>query len=120
MTEFPIKYTKDGEVVVGQGYADETPQRVVPTQTEFPLKAVLRTIVAYLVGLALTALAGVLVGFMPGVEGVLDQLETPLIEAITQAVAIGIAGLITWLMAKPKVNAFLTQLGLGATPSQAL
>ena len=57
---------------------------------------------------------------MPGVEGVLDQLETPLIEAITQAVAIGIAGLITWLMAKPKVNAFLTQLGLGATPSRAV
>ena len=120
MTEFPIKYTKDGGVVVGQGYADEAPQRVVPTQTEFPLKAVLRTIVAYLVGLALTALAGVLVGFMPGVEGVLDQLETPLIEAITQAVAIGITGLITWLMAKPKVNAFLTQLGLGATPSRAV
>ena len=43
-----------------------------------------------------------------------------LIEAITQAVAIGIAGLITWLMAKPKVNAFLTQLGLGATPSRAV
>lgn len=120
MTEFPIKYTKDGGVVVGQGYADEAPQRAVPTQTEFPLKAVLRTIVAYLVGLALTALAGVLVGFMPGVEGVLDQLEAPLIEAITQAVAIGIAGLITWLMAKPKVNAFLTQLGLGATPSRAV
>ena len=115
MTEFPIKYTKDGGVVVGQGYADEAPQRAVPTQTEFPLKAVLRTIVAYLVGLALTALAGV-----PGVEGVLDQLETPLIEAITQAVAIGISGLITWLMAKPKVNAFLTQLGLGATPSRAV
>ena len=109
MTEFPIEYTKDGGVVVGQGYADEAPQRAVPTQTEFPLKAVLRTIVAYLVGLALTALAGVL-----------DQLETPLIEAITQAVAIGIAGLITWLMAKPKVNAFLTQLGLGATPSRAV
>ena len=37
MTEFPIKYTKDGGVVVGQGYADEAPQRAVPAQTEFPL-----------------------------------------------------------------------------------
>ena len=120
MTEFPIEYTKDGGVVVGEGYTEAAEPRVEPTQTEFPLKAVLRTIVAYLVGLALTALAGVLVDFMPGVEGVLDQLETPLIEAITQAVAIGIAGLITWLMAKPKVNAFLTQLGLGATPSRAV
>ena len=116
--------TKDGGVVYGEGYNDEEVVPILqdesPTQTQFPLKAVLRTIVAYLVGLALTALAGVLVGFMPGVEGVLDQLETPLIEAITQAVAIGVAGLITWLMAKPKVNAFLTQLGLGATPSRAV
>ena len=89
------------------------------TQTNSTLHPMLWLAAASVTAVSLAGVAK-LVGFMPGVEGVLDQLETPLIEAITQAVAIGITGLITWLMAKPKVNAFLTQLGLGATPSRAV
>ena len=49
---------------------------------------------------------------MPGVYKVLTHKDVKGRNRIT--------GLITWLMAKPKVNAFLTQLGLGATPSRAV
>lgn len=75
MTEFPIKYTKDGGVVVGQGFADEAPQGSsyadgVPAEGSAPHDRGM-----HLVGLALTALAGASSSTVPGVEGVLDQLE---------------------------------------------
>ena len=90
-------------------------QDEAPTQTQFPLKAVLRTVVAYLVGLGLTWVARQ----VPGVESVLAQLTQPLIEAITNGVAVALAGFITWLMARPKINNLLTKIGIGATPKYA-
>lgn len=120
LEEFQTKMTKDGGVVYGEGYSDEKEvvpilQDESPTQTQFPLKAVLRTIVAYLVGLGLTWVARQ----VPGVESILVQLTQPLIEAITNGVAVALAGFITWLMARPKINEFLTKLGLGAKPKYA-
>lgn len=120
LEEFQTKMTKDGGVVYGEGYNDEEEvvpilQDESPTQTQFPLKAVLRTIVAYLVGLGLTWVARQ----VPGVESILVQLTQPLIEAITNGVAVALAGFITWLMARPKINAILTKLGLGAKPKYA-
>ena len=35
------------------------------------------------------------------------------------AVIIAIGGFVTWLMTKPRINAFLTKLGLGAQPKRA-
>ena len=120
LEEFQTKMTKDGGVVHGEGYNDEEEvvpilQDEAPTQTQFPLKAVLRTIVAYLVGLGLTWVARQ----VPGVESILAQLTQPLIEAITNGVAVALAGFFTWLMARPKINAILTKLGLGAKPKYA-
>ena len=120
LEEFQTKMTKDGGVVYGEGYNDEEEvipllQDEAPTQTQFPLKAVLRTIVAYLVGLGLTWVARQ----VPGVESTLAELTQPLIEAITNGVAVALAGFITWLMARPKVNKFLTKVGIGAKPKYA-
>lgn len=120
LEEFQTKMTKDGGVVYGEGYSDEKEvapiwQDESPTQTQFPLKAVLRTIVAYLVGLGLTWVARQ----VPGVESILVQLTQPLIEAITNGVAVALAGFITWLMARPKINAILTKVGIGAKPKYA-
>ena len=42
-----------------------------------------------------------------------------LVEAITNGVAVALAGFITWLMARPKINAILTQVGIGAKPKYA-
>ena len=105
----------------GYGYNDEEEvvpilQDETPTQTQFPLKAVLRTIVAYLVGLGLTWTARQ----VPGVESSLSQLTQPLIEAITNGVAVALAGLVTWLMARPKINTLLTKIGIGAKPKYAI
>ena len=120
LEEFQTKMTKDGGVVYGEGYNDG--EEVVPvypgeapTQTQFPLKAVLRTIVAYLVGLGLAWTARQ----VPGVESTLAQLTQPLIEAITNGVAVALAGFVTWLMSRPRVNEFLTKIGIGAKPKYA-
>lgn len=120
LEEFQTEMTKDGGVVYGEGYNDKEEvvpilQDESPTQTQFPLKAVLRTIVAYLVGLGLAWVARQ----VPGVESTLAQLTQPLIEAITNGVAVALAGFVTWLMARPKINEFLTKLGLGAKPKYA-
>ena len=120
LEEFQTKMTKDGGVVYGEGYNDEKEvvpilQDEAPTQTQFPLKAVLRTIVAYLVGLSLAWVARQ----APGVESALAQLTQPLIEAITNGVAVALAGFITWLMARPKINSLLTKVGIGAKPKYA-
>lgn len=120
LEEFQTKMTKDGGVVYGEGYNDG--EEVIPvhpgeapTQTQFPLHAVVRTIVAYLVGLGLTWVGRQ----VPGVEHLLAQLSQPIIEAVTQGVAVALAGFVTWLMSRPRINEFLTKLGLGAKPKYA-
>lgn len=120
LEEFQTEMTKDGGVVYGEGYNDG--EEVVPvypgeapTQTQFPLHAVVRTIVAYLVGIALAWVGRQ----VPGVESLLAQLSQPIIEAVTQGVAVALAGFVTWLMSRPRINEFLTKLGLGAKPKYA-
>ena len=49
----------------------------------------------------------------------LDQIRGPLVDALTNAVIIAIGGFVTWLMTKPRINAFLTKLGIGAQPKRA-
>lgn len=120
LEEFQTERTKDGGVVYGEGYNEG--EEVIPvypgeapTQTQFPLHAVVRTIVAYLVGLGLTWVGRQ----VPGVEHLLAQLSQPIIEAVTQGVAVALAGFVTWLMSRPRINEFLTKLGLGAKPKYA-
>lgn len=79
------------------------PTTPMPTQTRHPWRATLRTglaVVAAIASLLPYVLAGVDIGAVPAVGQVL-------------AVATGI----TRAMADPKINALLTSIGLGATPS---
>lgn len=92
LEEFQTEMTQDGGVVYGEGYNDEEEvvpilQDEVPTQLQFPLKAVLRTIVAYLVGLGLAWVARQ----VPSVQSTLAELTQPLVEAITNGVAVALA-----------------------------
>ena len=105
--------------MMGFKYETEETEKVppvipVPTQTKFPAKAVIRTVVAYLVGLVIV----VLVREVPAVESLLHQLEGPMVDALTNATIVALSGFITWLMSRPKINAFLTKLGLGAQPAK--
>ena len=95
----------------------ETPPVVihVPTQSQFPAQAVLRTLIAYVVG----AVFVVIVREIPGIEGMLEQVRGPLVDMLTNAAIIAAGGFVTWLMTKPRINAFLTKLGLGAQPKRA-
>lgn len=106
--------------MIGEGYNEGKEVIPVypaetPTQVQFPLKAVLRTVVAYVVGLGLTWAATQI----PDVAEQLRHLEAPVVEATTNGIAVAIAGFTTWLMTRPKVNAFLVRIGLGAKPKYA-
>ena len=94
----------------------EVPDFNLPTQTQFPLKAVLRTVVAYVLGIACAAL----IKAIPGIEALVMQAAPYLVDSLTQGLAVLIAGFWTWVMARPRVNAFLTWIGLGAAPRRAI
>ena len=87
-----------------------------PTQTQYPWKAVLRTVVAFLLGIATSWL----IVNVPGLEPVLSSSTPALVEGITNGLAAFFTGLWTWIFTRPKVNEFLTQLGLGAKPKYAV
>lgn len=74
------------------------PVKPAPTQTRYPWKATLRTILA---ALPLVPIIAVALG--------VDTL--PWVVA-----AVGFIGGITRVMAIPEINAWLTSVGLGATP----
>jgi len=75
-----------------------TPVTPAPTQTRYPWKATVRTILA---ALPLIPIIAVALG--------VDTL--PWVVA-----AVGLIGGITRVMAIPEVNGWLTSIGLGATP----
>lgn len=83
-----------------------------PTQVLYPIKAVLRTIVAALLGVVVTAL----IATFPGLTDLVNEVVPNLTTLLTELLFIIITGFFTWVMALPAVNAFLTKIGLGATP----
>jgi hypothetical protein len=92
---------------------DQTPSPS-PTQIAYPWKATVRTVIAVVVGvavvapLALDVIQSELVGYLPP--------ETLAWLAWAVGLAVAISGTVTRIMAIPLVNAWLTKLGLGATP----
>jgi hypothetical protein len=78
-----------------------------PTQSAYPWRATLRTALAFVIGVA--PLAPVLWAAATGHDA----------AAATGwgATALAVCAGITRLMAVPQVNAFLTRIGLGATPN---
>ena len=86
----------------------------MPTQTTYPWKAVLRTIVAAVIGLgSVLPIAWVIV------QEELGAILSPEVMArigVGVTVALAVTGAITRVMAIPAVNDWLTRLGLGAEP----
>ncbi|MCX8454601.1 hypothetical protein [Paenarthrobacter ureafaciens] len=83
-------------------HVDET------TQTRYPWRATVRTIIAFVGGLALAA---------PLLYTAVTN-QSPEAATGAGATALLVAGAITRLMANPFVNEWLTRLGLGAEPKQ--
>ena len=81
------------------------PVRLAPSQTRHPWQATLRTVLAVIIGAASVA---------PEVVGVAHISGGTLGVAAGQLVVV--TGAITKIIALPKVNAWLTKLGLGAEP----
>ena len=87
-----------------------------PTQTQYPWKAVLRTVVAFVLGIATSWL----ITMIPALEPVLQASGPALVEGVTNTLSAFFVGLYTWIFSRPAVNEFLTQLGLGAKPKYAV
>lgn len=86
------------------------------TQTQFPFRAVLRTAVAYVLGLLTTWL----ISTLPGVGEVFVDYSEALTDIITNVLAVFFGGLYTWLMSRPRINDKLSVVGLSAQPKRAL
>ena len=87
-----------------------------PTQVLYPLKAVLRTVVQYLLGLATTKLVLIL----PAWEFVWSENSVIIIDWVTNILVALFMALWAWVMSKPVVNGWLTKIGLGAQPKRAV
>lgn len=118
--EFTGLHTTDGGYVVGDYTAPEEPQMDEtynpPTQTEYPWKAVLRTVVAFVLGIATSWV----ITTNPALEPVLQAAGPALVEGVTNAISAFFVGLYTWIFSRPAVNEFLTKFGLGAKPKYAV
>lgn len=93
---------------------DETyePERAIeatPTQVAEPIQAARRTLVQY-VAAVLSAL--IVAGLVRVGLAVPDEVA----QAIGVAVGAAVSWLAAWLMAQARTNAWLTTVGLGATP----
>lgn len=86
-----------------------------PTQTQYPWRAALRTALAYIVA------AGIVVPMVWAIaQDTLGPYLSP--EVITAAawavgLIVAVSAFVTRVIAIPKVNAWLTKLGVGATPA---
>ena len=88
-----------------------------PTQVKYPWRAALRTVLAYVVA------AGIVV---PAVWSIAqDTLASYLSPEVITATAwtvgliVAVSAFVTRVIAIPQVDAWLTKLGVGATPAQA-
>lgn len=88
----------------------------VPTQVHYPIKAVLRTVVAFVLG----ALAKFGIDNITGFEEVWMQYGQLIVDVVNNFLFAALVGFFTWLFTLPKVNAFLTKIGLGAQPKNTV
>lgn len=78
-----------------------------PTQTSYPWKTVLRTVIQAAVGIA------AMLPLLVGATGLSSQL--PIIAG-----ALAVSAVITRLMANPLVNYWLSKIGLATSPAHAI
>ena len=88
-----------------------------PTQTQFKLRAAIRTIIQLLLG-SLTAIALREVPWLG--EILIEHGESLIVDPVTGGIIMLLSGVWTWIMAQPAVNNFLTKFNLGAQPKRAL
>lgn len=86
----------------------------MPTQTQHPWKAVIRTALAYVVGFAVVG--PVILGIVQDALGSYIPAEVMAWLAWAVALLVAVSLTVTRIIAIPQVNAWLTQIGLGATP----
>ena len=86
-----------------------------PTQVKYPWRAAARTALAYLVA------AGIVVPMVWAIaqDTLGPYLSPQVITAVAWAVGliVAVSAFVTRVIAIPKVNAWLTKLGVGATPA---
>lgn len=86
-----------------------------PTQVKYPWRAALRTVLAYVVA------AGIVVPMVWAIaqDTLGPYLSPQVITAVAWAVGliVAVSAFVTRVIAIPKVNAWLTKLGVGATPA---
>ena len=82
-----------------------TPEPGTPTQVAHPWKAVLRTFVAAVVGVALGWLARTMAIDLAGLEGAI-------VDSLTGGAWLAATGLAQWLLSHPRLQGFWRAVGL--------
>lgn len=85
------------------------PAEVIPSQLVFPARAVIRTILQWLLGAAFAWMARVW-----GLD--LTPYSSQIIDAATAFIALVFAAFFAWLMTRPKIAALLHGTFLAPTP----
>ena len=86
-----------------------------PTQVKYPWRAVLRTVLAYIVGAGIVVPAAWVIA-QDTLSGYLSP-EVVTATAWTVGLIVAVSAFVTRVIAIPQVNAWLTKLGVGATPA---
>ena len=87
-----------------------------PTQVLYPIKAVIRTVVQYLLGLA----SAWLITSVPLWDVIWASNSETIVEVATNILIAALMGLWAWIMSRPVVNGWLTKIGIGAQPRRAV
>lgn len=88
-----------------------------PTQVKYPWRAVLRTVLAYIVGAGIVVPAAWVIA-QDTLSGYLSP-EVITAAAWTVGLIVAVSAFVTRVIAIPQVNAWLTKLGVGAAPAPA-
>ena len=87
-----------------------------PTQVLYPIKAVVRTVVQYLLSLASTWL----ITSVPLWDVIWANNSDVIVDVATNILIAALMALWAWIMSRPVVNGWLTKIGIGAQPKSAV
>ena len=87
-----------------------------PTQVLYPIKAVIRTVVQYLLSLASTWL----ITAVPLWDVIWASNSETIVDTATNVLIAALMALWAWIMSRPVVNGWLTKIGIGAQPKSAV
>ena len=87
-----------------------------PTQVLYPIKAVVRTVVQYLLSLA----SAWLITAVPLWDVIWANNSDVIVDTATNILIAALMALWAWIMSCPVVNGWLTKIGIGAQPKRAV